>query len=147
MLSEPTQIATDLDVQPTLAALRYRQTWGWLPGQTHDWNRMQMQVDPTDDAVAPLLHGLLPEGVELRTNMVQVKILYPFGVLPPHSDPGRVALHVVLMTNDQALFTVGGGKWWHMPQATAWVVPIHRMHSAMNNGRTPRIHLVAEWYE
>lgn len=141
MLTAPEQVASGLDVQPCLAALRFRQTWGWLPGMTHDWNRMQTEVSLDDPPVAALLTPLLPAPV---VRPIQAKILYPFGVLPPHSDAGRIALHVVLMTNEGATFTVRGHE-WHLPEGTAWMIPTSQIHTAVNNGRTPRIHLVAEW--
>ena len=75
----------------------------------------------------------------------------PGGVIHPHRDTNASAkwphkIHVPLTTNDKVTFFVEG-KGYHFPEGEAVEVNNMGLHAVRNEGDTPRIHLIFEYYD
>ncbi|MGW1178516.1 aspartyl/asparaginyl beta-hydroxylase domain-containing protein [Kitasatospora sp. NPDC002543] len=58
---------------------------------------------------------------------------------------GWVRLHIPLVTNDQAVLTLGGEKHTWQP-GTLWFGDFSRLHSVRNDGTERRVHMVIDAY-
>jgi hypothetical protein len=72
------------------------------------------------------------------------------GLIPPHTDKGVTLrtvhrIHVPIYTNPSAIFTVGGES-INMLEGSAYEINNVREHSVINEGRTPRVHLLFDLY-
>lgn len=75
----------------------------------------------------------------------------PGGVIHPHVDAGPAAgfphkIHVPLATNENVSFFIDG-KCYHFEVGKAYEVNNRVTHSVRNDGVTPRIHLIFEYYD
>lgn len=75
----------------------------------------------------------------------------PGGVIHPHVDAGPAAgfphkIHVPLQTNPQVKFYVEP-NYYHFEVGKAYEVNNRVMHAVKNEGNTPRIHLIFEYYD
>ena len=73
------------------------------------------------------------------------------GVIQPHRDANPVAkwphkIHVPIQTNDQVLFRIDG-QTYHIAEGEAAEVNNMGVHAVNNGGKTPRIHLIFEYYD
>jgi len=83
-------------------------------------------------------------GAELGRAMLV--FLKPGGEIHPHSDEGsycqeRTRYHIPIMTNQDCTNTFGGTT-EHLERGIMYQVDNDRVHSAINNGDTPRVHLI-----
>ncbi|MGX5713508.1 aspartyl/asparaginyl beta-hydroxylase domain-containing protein [Sphingopyxis terrae subsp. ummariensis] len=73
------------------------------------------------------------------------------GVIQPHRDANPAAkwphkIHVPIQTNDQVLFRIDG-QTYHIAEGEAAEVNNMGVHAVHNGGKTPRIHLIFEYYD
>ena len=77
-------------------------------------------------------------------NSVNYRFVMPNTCYNWHTDIGKNCIHIPLVTNAGAWF-VYQNKCFHMPSnGSAYLVNNLRMHSFMNAGRDPRLHLTFE---
>ncbi|QIK95599.1 aspartyl/asparaginyl beta-hydroxylase domain-containing protein [Sphingomonas sp. HDW15A] len=75
----------------------------------------------------------------------------PGGIIHPHRDTNASAkwphkIHVPLTTNEKVTFFVGG-EGYHFAEGEAVEVNNMGLHAVANEGETPRIHLIFEYYD
>jgi Aspartyl/Asparaginyl beta-hydroxylase len=74
----------------------------------------------------------------------------PGATIDPHADrqgPAWVArVHVPLLTNDSSWFVCGGGKFLLLA-GHAYLVNTEVVHAVVNEGETPRVHLMIDYRE
>lgn len=98
-------------------------------------------------AKAPYIKSILEKFGEPYVRTVRLSILHPGESIDEHSDTyialkyGQVRLHVPIVSNDQVEMTIGGEKrvW---KEGELWYGDFAAPHSVINNGDTPRIHLM-----
>lgn len=126
---------------------------GWIYGLRLG----RLYVDGQEDHMshAPYLRLALTDLgsrlTRLKLRQVMVSVLAPGGELAPHSDgpPNDLRFHLPVATNTQCY-------WWDeildqsfMPLGQ-WSGPVDYCgisHSAVNNGDTTRIHIIADWFD
>lgn len=79
---------------------------------------------------------------------VMIVRLPPGGYVVPHVDEGRYAAaterwHLPIHTNGRAWIEVDGDR-RHLDEGVLMWIDKHRMHSAGNDGDTPRVHLIVD---
>lgn len=82
---------------------------------------------------------------------VMLAKMHPGGVIHPHVDAGPAAgfphkIHVPLLTNPQVQFYVEP-DYYHLEVGKAYEVNNRVTHAVKNEGSTPRIHLIFEYYD
>lgn len=95
---------------------------------------------------APYIKSILDTfGSYVRT--ARLSVIAPGENIDTHSDTyiafqyGHVRLHIPIITNDQVAMTIGGeDKYWDAGQL--WYGDFSKPHSVVNNGSSPRIHLM-----
>lgn len=75
--------------------------------------------------------------------------LKPGGQIPEHRDRNfslthSHRVHVPLLTNDEVRFSVGSST-RTLAEGEIWEINNRRLHSVVNGGRDPRIHLIVDW--
>lgn len=88
-------------------------------------------------------HGAFPR--------IMLAKIDPGGVIHPHVDAGPAAgfphkIHVPVVTNNNVSFFING-RHYHLEVGMAYEVNNRVMHSVRNDGITPRIHLIFEYYD
>jgi hypothetical protein len=73
------------------------------------------------------------------------------GRIPLHSDGGFSLMHahrfhIPVITNHQALFTVGD-ETIHMRSGEIWEINNRKKHGVVNEGSADRVHLILDWAE
>ena len=101
---------------------------------------------PEATAVLAEIGWHLPLGAVLDKAMIVE--LKPGGVIAWHTDEGHYAelhdrYHLPLVTNPGA-FLLSGGEQVHVPVGLLTRFDNRVLHSAVNDGRTPRIHLIVD---
>ncbi|GAC1634387.1 MAG: hypothetical protein NVS9B10_30440 [Nevskia sp.] len=82
---------------------------------------------------------------------VMLARMAPGGVIHPHRDGARAAswphkIHVPLLTNPQVRFYIEPQD-YHLEVGQAYEVNNLGAHAVVNEGATPRIHLIFEYYD
>lgn len=74
-----------------------------------------------------------------------LSVVMPGHEIEPHQDRQapywKHRVHVPLTSNPKALFIIEGEPWWMAP-GIAFAVDTRRLHSVVNVGDTPRVHLM-----
>lgn len=99
-------------------------------------------------AKAPYIKSIIDRfGEYVRT--VRLSVLYPGEQIHEHSDTylafryGHVRLHVPIISNDNVKMSIGGElKQWS--EGELWYGDFSSAHSVINNGTTPRVHLIID---
>jgi Aspartyl/Asparaginyl beta-hydroxylase len=110
------------------------------------WPEFRDLVEPVmARAVGPYGYG---NGVFPRIMLARID---PGGMIEPHIDANIAALwphkiHVPLQTNDKVSFLVQPNV-HHLHEGEAYEVNNMTLHGVRNDGQTPRIHLIFEYYD
>jgi len=110
------------------------------------WDEWRPVLQPVlDQATADYgyANGIFPR--------VMLARMAPGGVIHPHVDGARAAswphkIHVPLMTNPGVRFFVDP-RYYHLEADQAYEVNNLVPHAVVNEGSTPRIHLIFEYYD
>ena len=117
--------------------------------ESHDlplWPEWRARLEPVlHEATAPYgyARGVFPR--------VMLARMAPGGVIHPHRDGARAAswphkIHVPLLTNPQVRFFIEPRD-YHFEVGQAYEVNNLGAHAVVNDGPTPRIHLIFEYYD
>jgi len=120
-----------------------------------DWRRSY--ETPLWNEWRPLLEPVLSKATEpygysnAAFPRIMLARMAPGGVIQPHRDTNPAAkwphkIHVPLVTNPAVRFLVGGA-WRHLAEGEAVEVNNLDPHAVRNDGMTPRIHLIFEYYD
>lgn len=81
-----------------------------------------------------------------KQGRVRMLMMTPRSTYSLHHDPDLWRVHIPLITNPDAFMFVGG-KMWHLPVGSAYLVKVEDYHLALNAGSENRIHIVFDWCE
>lgn len=103
------------------------------------------------DVIEPVLSQIYPLFKNPFVNKIMIANLRPNKIIPEHIDVAQSftyshRLHIPLVTNKDAIFTVGGES-MNMEVGNCYEVNNKQLHSVVNNGDTDRIHLLFDIYE
>ena len=126
-----------------------------FPERLSDWRTGQDR--PLMNDWRSLLEPVLTQATEslgyARGDYPRIMLanMAPCGVIHPHRDTNASAkwphkIHVPLTTNDKVRFFIEG-KDYHFPEGEAVEVNNMGLHAVTNEGDTPRIHLIFEYYD
>lgn len=99
---------------------------------------------------APYIRSILDQ-FDGYVRTTRLSVLNPGENIDPHCDTyialryGQVRLHVPIVTNEDTVMTIGGED-SHWSAGQLWFGDFSKHHSVVNNGDSPRVHLIFDVY-